>query len=145
MNPRMGHAIPRYYYLMTPVFILLDYAVGVNIRVAALDAMPLYKNLYYGFCIVCGIVVFVWPLTSAVVALLESAIIILITIWSLFRPIIESLEQVAELSGDWKAVEVLQFEGTTNLLMAATIAVLAFRMNAAALAGRSDPTGPDAI
>ncbi|NLZ04909.1 MAG: hypothetical protein GXY19_07035, partial [Phycisphaerae bacterium] len=46
MSRRMGHGIPRYYYLLTPAFILLDYVVGINIRVAALDAMPGCKNLY---------------------------------------------------------------------------------------------------
>ncbi len=74
MNKGLGHTIPRSYYLLTPAFILLDYAVGVNVRAAALDAMPLYKNLYYGFCILCGVVVFVWPLASAVVAKVCGAI-----------------------------------------------------------------------
>ncbi len=56
-----GHTIPRIYYYLTPAFISLDYFGVANIRVAVLDSMPVYKNLYYGFCVACGIVVFFLP------------------------------------------------------------------------------------
>ncbi len=130
--------IPRLYYLMTPAFILLDYAAGVNVRTAALDGMPLQKNLYYGFCVLCGVIVFVAPRASAVVAIFESIIIVLITMLSMLRPIIEALEQVANLEGDWRAAETIGFEGGTNVLMATMIAVIAFRSALAAVAAVSD-------
>ncbi len=143
MNTQIRRTIPRFYYLMTPAFILLDYLLGVNIRAAALDAFPLYKNVYYGFCILCGIVVFVLPQASAIVALVESVIIIFITMLSVLQPLLENLEQAAELTGDWKAAEAFHFEGTMNLLMAATITVIAFRTSLADLAKRSDVTNSD--
>ena len=45
------NSIARLYFYITPVFILLDYFLGVNVRASALEGMPMYKNLYYGFCI----------------------------------------------------------------------------------------------
>jgi len=145
MNMRWGYAIPRFYYVMTPGFILLDYVVGFNIRTAVLDAMPLYKNLYYGFCILCGVVVFVLPRASAVVALVESSIMVLITLTSVFLPLFEAIRQVMDLSGDWKAAEAFSIEGATNLMMSGSIAVVAFHLNLAALTARRAAAGRDGI
>ena len=69
MGLRGRISIASLYYYATPVFILLDYFGGVNVRVAVLDAMPLYKNLYYGFCILCGVGVYALPRLTPVVAL----------------------------------------------------------------------------
>ena len=136
MTRRVGHAIPRYYYLLTPAFIVLDY-------VAALDAMPGCKNLYYGFCVLCGMVVFVLPAASAVVAFAESTILLFLTVPAVFRPLAGNLERFADLDADWQMAEALPLEGTLNLLMAAAIAVLAFHMSLSALAKSNDPAGRD--
>jgi hypothetical protein len=138
MQKPTRYAIPRCYYLLTPAFILLDYGAGVNVRTAVLDAWPVYKNLYYGFCVLCGIIVFIMPRVSAVVAICESVIIILLTILGLFLPVLEAIERVATLEGDWGAAESFGFEGATNLIMAGTIAFLAFRLNVASIAQSSN-------
>lgn len=145
VSRRVGRAIPRLYYLVTPAFILLDYLAGINIRVAALDAMPVYKNLYYGLCVLCGVLVLVLPAASAVVAFVESTILIFLTVPAVFRPLVENVEQFADLDADWQAAQAFQLEGAMNLLMAAAIAVLAFRMSLAALAKSDTPAGRDAI
>lgn len=141
---RLGYGIPRLYYLLTPAFILLDYVVGINIRVAVLDATPGYKNLYYGLCVLCGVVVFVLPRASVVVAFVESTILIFLTVPVVFRPLVENIERFGDLDADWHAAQVLPLEGTLNLLMAATIAVLAFRMSLSALAKPNGPAGRNA-
>lgn len=143
MNRRWEYAIPRFYYLMTPAFIVLDYAVGFNIRTAVLNAMPLYKNLYYGFCILCGVVVFVRPRASAVVALFESSIMVLLTLTSVFLPVLTAFERFADLSGDWDLAQVISIEGAANLWMSGSIAIVAFHLSFAALsARRAAPRNP---
>jgi hypothetical protein len=132
------YAIPKFYYLLTPAFMLLDYAGGVNVRAAVLDTWPVYKNLYYGFCILCGILVFVVPRASGVVAISESLIIIVVTMVGLFLPVLEAIEHVATLEGDWGAAESFGFEHATNLGMAFTIAIVAFRLNLGAIAASSE-------
>jgi hypothetical protein len=139
MNVQIGRAIPRLYYVMTPAFIVLDYAAGVNVRTAVLDEMPVWKNLYYGFCILCGIIVFAVPRASALVAISESVIIILLSILGVFLPVLEAVEHVADLEGDWGAAESFGIEGATNLIMAGTIAFMAFRLNVATIAQSSEP------
>lgn len=144
MTKRVGHAIPRFYYLVTPAFILLDYLAGINIRVAALDAMPGCKNLYYGFCVLCGVLVLVLPAASAVVAFVESTILLFLTVPEVFRPLAANLERFADLDADWQMTEAFPLEGMLNLLMVAAIAVLAFHMSLSALAKSGGPAGRDA-
>jgi hypothetical protein len=62
-----------YYLLGTPVFALLDYVAGANIRVAFLDGHPALRAAYYVIAIACGVVVFARPRLASVVGVTESA------------------------------------------------------------------------
>ena len=119
--------IAKWYYYATPLFILLDYLAGINVRVSALDAMPLHKNAYYGFCILCGLCMYIFPRYSPVVALLESAINYVLMILLLLRPYIYFLMQEDIIGQDWQNVETLSPEHITNLALAAVVAALAFK------------------
>ena len=141
MNVQMGRAIPRVYYLMTPAFIVLDYAFAVNVRTAVLDAMPVWKNLYYGFCILCGVVVFAVPRASAVVALVESSVIVFMTAARVFLPVLVIVRHVDDISGDWRMAESFGLEGAVNLVMAGSIAAVAFHLNLRSIAEMGGWTG----
>jgi hypothetical protein len=133
----MRYSIPRLYYLVTPAFILLDYFGGINVRVAVLDGMPLYKNLYYGFCILCGVAVYFLPEYSVVVALFESPVNLPITILGFFLPYIERIKQLDDiLNTDWSPGPNFSTQYVTNLLLAAGISVFAFRHANNALSNR---------
>ncbi len=43
----------RVYYAATAVFLLLDYVLGINIRLASLDTLPGWRALYYAACFGC--------------------------------------------------------------------------------------------
>ena len=47
MSTEAANTVPKLYYYITPLFILLDYVWGISIRAAVLDSMPLYKNLRF--------------------------------------------------------------------------------------------------
>ena len=127
MSIEARQAIPKLYYYITPLFILLDYFGGINIRAAVLDSMPMYKNLYYGFCIFCAVGIYFRPQFSAVVALFESTIIVLITVLSVFLPYIEILMQADDvLNGNWDIAGAFSTPRIVNLLLAGTMAVFAF-------------------
>ena len=127
MKKYKRYFIPKWYYYATPLFILLDYVAGINIRVAALDAMPLYKNLYYGFCILCALCIYIFPKYSPIVALLESAINYVLMILLLVMPYIRCIMQEDILGQGWQTVEALNAEHILNLTFAGIVAVLAFR------------------
>jgi len=141
MERPVRYVIPRAYYLMTPAFILLDYGAGVNVRAAVLDAMPVYKNLYYGFCILCGVIVFAIPRASAVVAIAESSIIVFMTAAHVFLPVLEMVRHVDDISGDWRMAESFGLEGAVNLVMAGAIAAVAFHLNLRCIAEAGGWTG----
>jgi hypothetical protein len=125
IEPR--HAIPKFYYYITPLFILLDYFGGINVRVAVLDSMPMYKNLYYGFCIFCAVCVYFRPQFTAVVTLFESTIIVLITVLSVFMPYIQFIMQSDDvLNEDWDIMNAFSIPRIVNLILAGVIAMIAF-------------------
>jgi hypothetical protein len=127
MSKFVRYSIPRLYYLVTPAFILLDYFGGISVRVAVLDGMPVYKNLYYGFCVLCGVAVYFLPEYSAVVALFESPVNLLITILGIFLPYFERIKQFDDiLNTAWSPVPDFSTQYVTNLLLAAGISTFAF-------------------
>jgi hypothetical protein len=140
MRINKRHFIPKWYYYATPLFILLDYLAGINVRVSALDSMPLYKNAYYGFCIICAFCIYISPKYSPIVALFESAINYVLMILLLLRPYIRCLMQEDIIGEGWQNVEALNPQHITNLVLAALVAVLAFRASINKLQADFAPT-----
>ena len=130
MSSEYRSYIARWYFYITPVFILLDYFLGVNVRVSALEGMPMYKNLYYGFCIFCGICMYIVPRWSAVVAMFESAVNFFMIAFGIFVPYIRTITILADdvLGADWKAMEEsLNIQPIVNLVIVGSCLVLTFR------------------
>ncbi len=120
-------SIARWYYYITPLFILLDYIWGINVRVNVLDSTLLYKNFYYGFCILCGVGMYIVPQCSAVVALFESTINFAMAVFSLFLPYVQHLYADDVLSADWEVAGALSIERIVNLVLAGSVAIFVFR------------------
>jgi hypothetical protein len=137
MGKFVRYSIPRLYYLVTPAFILLDYFGGISVRVAVLDGMPVYKSLYYGFCILCGVAVYFLPESSAIVALFESPVNLLITILGLVLPYVDRIQRADDiLNMDGSLVPEFSLPYVTNLLLAAGISTFAFLQANKALSDR---------
>lgn len=131
------HSITSLYYYITPLFIAFDYLIGINVRVAVLDAMPLYKNLYYGFCILCGIGMFALPRCTPIVALFESSFNILLIVLAVFLPYIQTVVQFDNiLDANWQAASVFTIPYVVNLILAGTVATIAFHGSLRALGVR---------
>jgi hypothetical protein len=119
--------VPKLYYYITPVFILLDYFGGLSVRAAILDTMPIYKNLYYGFCIFCGLGMYFRPQFSAVVALFDSTSIVLMTVLSVFMPYVRCIVQTDDvLNANWGIAGAFSIPKIVNVVLSGTIAVFAF-------------------
>lgn len=130
MSIRDRNSIARLYFYITPVFILLDYFLGVNVRVSALEGMPVYKNLYYGFCILCGVSMSILPRWSAVMAMFESAINFFMIAFGLFVPYIRTITILTDdvLGADWEALgESFDMQPIANLVIVGSCLVLTFR------------------
>jgi hypothetical protein len=62
----------RLYYAATALFLLLDYAFGINVRLASLEPFPGWRALYYLFCFGCLGLMLWRPGWSQWIATLES-------------------------------------------------------------------------
>jgi len=123
------NSIARWYFYITPLFILLDYIWGVNVRVSALDSIPVYKNLYYGFCILCGVCMYFVPRYSAIVTLFESIINFAMIVFSIFMPYIQNMIYAEDiLNADFKAMEEsINAQSIVNLVIVGSFVVLTFQ------------------
>lgn len=122
------HVAARFYYYVTPLFILLDYFFGINVRAAVLDTMPLYKNLYYGFCIMCGVGVFVFPRLTPVVTLFDSTASILGIVLTVYLPYIRFINQTDDvLNANMPTVVGINAPCMINLILVGIMAIIGFR------------------
>jgi hypothetical protein len=122
------HVAARFYYYITPLFILLDYFFGINVRAAVLDTMPLYKNIYYGICIMCGVGVFVFPRLTPVVTLFDSTASILAIVLTVYLPYIHFITQTDDvLNADMPTVVGINAPCIINLVLVGTMAIIGFR------------------
>ena len=122
------NVIARYYYYATPLFILLDYLLGINVRTAIFDTMPLYKYIYYGFCITCGVGVFVFPRMTPIVTLLESTACFLAIVLTIYLPYIRFIIQTDDiLNADMPAVAGISAPCIANLVIVGVMAIIGFR------------------
>jgi hypothetical protein len=120
-------SIPSLYYYLTPLFILLDYGWGISVRVTVLNSMPFYKDLYYGFCILCGVIAYALPRFAPVVALFESTINFVMTVVGVFLPYYRFIAQTKDfLTAKLPTVAGFDTPHVINILLAGGIAILGF-------------------
>jgi hypothetical protein len=120
----------RLYFYITPLFMALDYFWGYNFRTSALDAEPTYKNMYYGFCILCGLLMFIFPRYSAITGLIESSINAMLLILNIFLPYIRTLTELTDnvLEADFNALqESLTIDPIINLFITLCCITLVIR------------------
>ncbi len=139
------NSIARWYFYITPLFIFVDYFWGVSVRVSALDSWPLYKNLYYGFCILCGVCMYFVPRYSAVVTLFESIINFGMIVFSIFMPYIRNMIYAEDiLNADFKAMEeAINAQSIANLVIVGSFVVLTFHKSIQTIQESFGLSGPN--
>lgn len=109
------------YYAATAVFLLLDYLVGLNVRLAFLDSWPLGRAAYYGFCFLC-LALMIWrPAWSTLIGAFESLVTLVALIFSMaIRTLVLTDEMIETGTGFVRIEEIL------NFLLAGSIAYLSW-------------------
>ena len=87
------------YYLATPVFFLLDYLLGINLRVSIPGGSEFWLNGYYVVCFFAAFIVFKHELTGALFSLMECSINILLLFLSVMVPVFNLGQDPLESSG----------------------------------------------
>jgi hypothetical protein len=114
--------VVKSYYWVTFVFLLLDKAFGIDIRVSGFIDHPLLKNGYYAFCFICLGLILWKPVLTFPVAMLESFINMTILCVGIMLPIYTMPGDLA----DGIPVNPLTGQRITNFFLTGMICVWSF-------------------
>ena len=127
-----GSMLLRWYYLATPIFLVIDVLLQAPLRVAFVGASG-WRWLYYAFCMAIGILMRARPSATAALGMLESSVNVFLLIASVMLPI-------------WGAVDTIDAGGNlpqlglsgwrlVNFVLAAAALTLSFQRNQRMLHG----------
>lgn len=109
------------YYAATAVFLVLDFALDINVRLAFLEFAPLARALYYGICFAC-LGLMVWrPRWTTLISAFESLVTLVALILSMAIRTMLVTDQVLETGGGY-----ITYQEILNFLVTGSIAYLAW-------------------
>jgi hypothetical protein len=107
----------RGYYFSTPLFVLADSLLGLDIRVSGLHA-PGYRLAYYGFCMLCALLIWYRPRLSPLVGMGESSINLAILMASVMLPILLPDLDGSDAYAGLQGANIINFILTGGILLA---------------------------
>ncbi len=111
----------RVYYLITPLFVILDAVFGITFRASGLN-LPEYRYLYYGFCLLCALGCYGQQRYTALIAIAESSVNLLILLLGIMLPVIH----LGNLPGETGAAAPISGDNILNFLITGTVLVTVF-------------------
>ena len=116
------------YYGATLLFLVLDVIFGYSIRIAFLDAHASFKMAYYGFCMICFLLMLWKPYLTVLIGALESLVTLVALIVVMGMRVMVPTDQMIESgAGVVTAPEIL------NFIIAGGIAYIAWSQGLQAL------------
>ncbi|MBT8100299.1 MAG: hypothetical protein KJO82_11135 [Gammaproteobacteria bacterium] len=98
------------YYAATVLFLLLDFALGINLRLAFLEPVAGLRIAYYGFCFVCLALMLWRPAWTVFIAAFESLITLIALIFTMaFRTMIVTDAMIETGAGIVRPAEIVNF------------------------------------
>lgn len=122
-----------YYYAATILFVLLDYFLSINIRVAFLEDWPTWRAFYYGFCFACLGLMLWRPAWSTWIGTFESLLTLSLLILNMgVRVTLVTDEMIETGRGGVTTNEII------NFVIVSAAAYVSFMRGATALSGKSN-------
>lgn len=119
------------YYGATLVFLLLDVVLGLSIRISFLDANNTFRMLYYGFCMLCFLLMIWKPALTVVIGAVESLLTLVALILVMGLRVMVPTDQMLETgAGIVTAPQIL------NFVLAGSMAYMAWTGGMQQLLGR---------
>ena len=99
-----------WYYAATVIFLIFDYVLGVNVRIAFLDSMPAARLGYYGVCFACLGLILLRPAWTTLIGTFESLVTLIALILGMgIRVMVPNDAIFAENAGIVTVQEVFNF------------------------------------
>jgi hypothetical protein len=109
------------YYAATILFVVLDYVLGINLRVAFLESYPTARRVYYAICFACFAVILWRPAWAALIGGIESLVsLVALTFSMMLRVMIVTDEMIEKGTGYVTGQEIF------NYLIVGSIAYLSW-------------------
>lgn len=105
------------YYAATLLFLLLDFAVGVNVRVAFLEPFPVARLAYYIICFVLLALMLWRPSWAVVIGVVESLTALVALIFTMALRVMIVTDEMIETGRGFVTMEEM-----SNYLIAASVA-----------------------
>ena len=119
------------YYAATIVFLLLDYGLGVNVRIAFLELLPGARAAYYGICFVC-LALMIWrPAWTTLIGTFESLVTLVALIFSMAIRVVIPNDAIFD-----ENTAIVTGQEVVNFVIAGSVAYFAWVRGIRALSGR---------
>lgn len=110
-----------WYYAATALFLLLDFGLGINVRVAFLDALPTARAGYYGICLACFVLMLWRPAWNTLIGTFESLVTLVALIFGTAARVLIPNNAIFEENAAFVTVQEI-----FNFLISGGIAYLAW-------------------
>lgn len=122
------------YYAATVVFLVLDFVLGFNVRIAFLEPLPMARIGYYGVCFTC-LALMIWrPAWIVLISAFESLVTLSALIISLWMRTLLMTERVLETGSGFITVAEI-----VNFLISGSVAYIAWVRGVNQLKNRNRP------
>lgn len=120
-----------WYYAGTALFLLLDYGLGVNVRLAFLEPFPAARLAYYGICFVCLALMLWRPGWTTLIGTFESLVTLVALIFGMAVRVMIPNDAIFEESAQFVTPEEI-----INFIISGSMAYLAWLKGLKQLIGR---------
>ena len=110
-----------WYYAGTAFFLLLDYGLGINVRVAFLDQLPTARVAYYGICFACLALMLWRPGWATLIGTFESLVTLVALIFSMAVRVMVPNDAIFEENAPFVNVQEI-----INFLISGSVAYFAW-------------------
>ncbi len=110
-----------WYYAATAVFLVFDYALGINVRIAFLDAWPAARLGYYAVCFACLGLVLWRPRWTTLVGTFESLVTLVALILGMALRVMIPIDAIV---GENAAI--VTYQELVNFVISGSVAYLAW-------------------
>ena len=122
------------YFAATALFVALDFGIGLNVRVAFLEAAPGLRAAYYGLCFLCLAVMLWRPAWTAIVGGIESLFALAALIVTMGIRVMVVTDDMLETGTGFVTMPEI-----VNFMIAAGAAYVSWLRGLSTLAGREGP------
>ena len=118
-------ALLRFYYILTPLFLIMELIWGVKVRVPLIMENAELRYAYYGVCFAFGVICYFRNKLTPMLAMAESAINIALMCSGFYLAIIGPGYEYAAGNIE-KMPEVITYKGILGFVLAMMVWIIAF-------------------